>query len=210
MFHALPNPFPSSLLRSAHHDPAIASIRLPGGTLRGDSSLKRCYHAPSQEKRSNIRDGRPVASSVASWAPISDVTERTSGGTTIALKSNGRNKRYEGAALIHHMNKYIAAGSGVEGWNPTDTSYAAADAPLGPYRQMGRIGEDRTWNSQISKFLYIAESDKVLAVCDQWFRGPKGDRVPVDESCQLWLPLSFDPAIGVAKMLHVDEWSPWK
>jgi len=34
--------------------------------------------------------------------------------------------------------------------------------------------------------------------------------VPIDESCQLWLPLSFDPATGVAKMLHVDEWAPMK
>jgi len=134
----------------------------------------------------------------------------TSGKTTIALKSDGRAKRYEGAALIRHKGKYIAAGSGVEGWNPTDTSYAVADAPLGPYREMGRMSEQRTWNSQISNFVYIAESDKVFAMCDQWFRGPKGERVPIDESCQLWLPVSFNPATGAAQMLHVDQWDPWK
>lgn len=132
----------------------------------------------------------------------------TSGRTTIALKSDGRQKRYEGAALIRYMGKYIAAGSGVEGWNPTDTSYAVADAVLGPYREMGRMSENRTWNSQISNFVYVAESGKVFAMCDQWFRGPKGERVPIDESSQLWLPLSFDPATSVAKMLYVDEWSP--
>jgi hypothetical protein len=134
----------------------------------------------------------------------------TSGKTTIALKSDGRAKRYEGAALIRYKGKYIAAGSGVEGWNPTDTSYAVADAPLGPYREMDRMSEQRTWNSQISNFVYIAESDKVFAMCDQWFRGPLGQRVPIDESCQLWLPVSFDPVAGVAKMLHVAEWDPWK
>jgi hypothetical protein len=75
---------------------------------------------------------------------------------------------------------------------------------------MGMMSENRTWNSQISNFVYIAESDKVLAMCDQWFRGPKGERVPIDESCQLWLPLSFDQATGVVKMLYVDEWSAMK
>ncbi len=134
----------------------------------------------------------------------------TSGQTTIALKSDGKSKRYEGAALIRYKGKYIAAGSGVEGWNPTDTSYAVADAPLGPYREMGRMSEQRTWNSQISNVVYIAESDKVFAMCDQWFRGPKGERVPIDESCQLWLPVSFDPVSGAAKMLNVDAWNPWK
>jgi hypothetical protein len=109
-----------------------------------------------------------------------------------------------------YKGKYIAAGSGVEGWNPTDTSYAVADAPLGPYREMGLMSRQRTWSSQISNFVYLAESDKVFAMCDQWFRGPKGQRVPIDESCQLWLPVSFGPATEVAKMLHVDEWDPWK
>jgi hypothetical protein len=47
-------------------------------------------------------------------------------------------------------------------------------------------------------------------MCDQWFRGPKGQRVPIDQSCQLWLPVSFDPKTEMAKMLHVEEWDPWK
>jgi hypothetical protein len=133
----------------------------------------------------------------------------TSGQTAIALASDGRQKRHEGAALIRYKGKYIAAGSGVQGWNPTDTSYAVADSPLGPYREMGAMSEGRTWNSQISNLVYIAESDRVFAMCDQWFRGPGGQRVPIDESCQLWLPVSFDPATGVAKMLHVKEWDPF-
>jgi hypothetical protein len=135
----------------------------------------------------------------------------TSGKTTIALKSDpARGKVHEGAALIRYKGKYIAAGSGVEGWNPTDTSYAVADAPLGPYREMGRMSEQRTWSSQISNFVYIAESDNVFAMCDQWFCGPKGQQVPIDESLQLWLPVTFDPTTGVAKMEHVQEWDPWE
>ena len=124
----------------------------------------------------------------------------TSGKTCIALATDGKTKRYEGAALIRYKGKYIAAGSGVEGWNPTDTSYAVADAPLGPYKKMGLMSEKRTWNSQISNFVYIAESDAVFAMCDQWFRGPGGASVEIDQSLQLWLPVSFDPATGVVKM----------
>ena len=134
----------------------------------------------------------------------------TSGKTTIALKSGQRSRRHEGAALIRYKGKCIAAGSGVDGWNPTDTSYAVADAPLGPYHEMGLMSEKKTWSSQISNFVYIAESDKVFAMCDQWFRGPYGEGVEIDKSCQLWLPVSFDPASGAAKMLHVKEWDPWK
>ena len=130
--------------------------------------------------------------------------------TTIALTSDGRGKRHEGAALIRHRGKYIAAGSGVRGWNPTETSYAVADAPLGPYREVGLMSEQRTWNSLLSNFVHIAESDRVFAMCDQWFRGPAGQRAPIDKSCQLWLPVSFDPKTETAKMLHVDQWGPWK
>jgi hypothetical protein len=34
--------------------------------------------------------------------------------------------------------------------------------------------------------------------------------VPIDESLQLWLPVTFDPGTEVAKMQHVEEWDPWK
>ncbi len=72
------------------------------------------------------------------------------------------------------------------------------------------MSEQRTWSGQISNFVYIAESDKVFAMCDQWFVGPKGQRVPIDASCQLWLPVAFNPMTEVAKMMHVDHWEPWK
>jgi hypothetical protein len=132
----------------------------------------------------------------------------TSGKTCVALATNGKTKRHEGAALIRYKGKYIAAGSGVEGWNPTDTSYAVADSPLGPYKEMGLMSEKRTWNSQISNFVYIPESDTVFAMCDQWLRGPGGARVEIDQSLQLWLPVSFDHATGVAKMQFAKEWKP--
>ena len=49
--------------------------------------------------------------------------------------------------------------------------------------------------------------DAKPAMCDQWFRGPKGQRVPIDQSCQLRLPVSFDPNTDAAKMHHVAEWN---
>ena len=140
---------------------------------------------------------------------LSDDFLRTSGATCVALKSDGKGKQYEGAALTRYKGKYIAAGSGVRGWNPTDTSYAVADAPLGPYTEKGLMSEQNTWGSQISNFVHIAESDRLLAMCDQWFRGSGGARVEIDASLQLWLPVRFDPATGEARMQFVPEWDPW-
>jgi hypothetical protein len=45
-------------------------------------------------------------------------------------------------------------------------------------------------------------------MCDQWLRGSGGARVEIDQSLQLWLPVSFDPATGVAKMQLAKEWKP--
>ena len=94
------------------------------------------------------------------------------------------------AVLICYENMFAA------NW---DELRGKVDYVLSPYNCEG----DPSGNN-------IAESDKVFAVCDQWFHGSRGKRVPIDESCQLWLPVSFDPATGVAKMLQVQEWEPWK
>lgn len=81
-------------------------------------------------------------------------------------------------------------------------------AQLGSYKEMGLMSEKRTWSGQISNFVYVAESDTVFAMCDQWFRGPGGKRVDIDLSLQQWLPINFDPATGAAKMQFVKEWEP--
>ncbi|MBN2294155.1 MAG: family 43 glycosylhydrolase, partial [Pirellulales bacterium] len=148
---------------------------------------------------------------------LSDDYTESSYNTVIALKSHGKPPvhetgiAYEGAAMIKYKGKYIVAGSGVVGANNSETCYAVADSPLGSYKEMGRMSEQKTWNSQISNFVYIKESDKVFAICDQWFVGPHGvDRnMPADRSRQLWLPIDFNPETGVAKMLHVEKWDPF-
>ena len=111
--------------------------------------------------------------------------------------------------MARYKGKYIVAGSAVQGWNPTDTSYAVADRPLGPYREMGLMSEKKTWHSQISNFVYIKESDVLFAMCDQWFRDPGGRRVPIDQSCQLWLPVRFDPKTETATMQPLAQWDPF-
>ena len=128
--------------------------------------------------------------------------------TTIALQAGG-GRVYEGSSMVRYKGKYIVAGSGVAGLNPTDTTYAVADSPLGPYTYKGLMSQQNTWSSQISSFLYLAESDRLIALCEQWLTGPNGERVPAEQSCQLWLPVTFDPASGAAKMEHVPQWDPW-
>lgn len=54
-----------------------------------------------------------------------------------------------------------------------------------------------------------AVGDTLFAMCDQWFRGPQGERVPIDKTLQLWLPVTFDPQTGVARMQRVNEWQPF-
>jgi hypothetical protein len=121
--------------------------------------------------------------------------------TVIALKPT-----CEGSAMIKYRGKYIVAGSGVHGWNPTETAYAVASSPLGPYSEKKTMSEEKTWGSQVSNFLYIKESDTVMAMCDSWWNP---DRKDLNKSRYLWLPVSFDPETGTAAMVYRDQWKPF-
>jgi hypothetical protein len=130
------------------------------------------------------------------------------GKTVVAMASDDSN-RYEGSAMAKYKGKYIVAGSGVQGWNPTETSYAVAPSPLGPYGEARLMSEKRTWSGQISNFVYVKESDVLLAMCDQWFRGPNGEKVAIDGSSQLWLPVEFEKETEIAVMKHLKSWNPF-
>ena len=128
--------------------------------------------------------------------------------SVIALAAgSGSGQQYEGAAMAKYKGKYIVAGSGVMGWNPTETTYAVADAPLGPYSAPRQMSEKWTWKSQISNFLYVSETDTLIALCDQWWMGPAG-RNDLDQSRYLWIPVSFNPATRQAQMTFLPAWSP--
>lgn len=131
------------------------------------------------------------------------------GPTTIALPA-GEGKFYEGESMVRYKGKYLIDCSSVDGLNPTDTTYAVADSPMGPYTAKGLMSEQKTWKSQISAFFYLEESDRLTAMCEQWLTGPDGKRAPAELSCQLWLPVNFEPATGTARMQHVNRWNPWE
>jgi hypothetical protein len=129
------------------------------------------------------------------------------GPVTVALQDG---KPHEGSSLAYYKGRYLLAGSDVVGLNPSETVYAVADAPLGPYEYKGLMSEQKTWRSQICGFVYVAESDRLIAMCDQWLTGPDGNRASGEESALLWLPVHFDPRTGVARLEPVESWNPWE
>jgi hypothetical protein len=140
---------------------------------------------------------------------LTDDYLNTSGKSVIAMEATSASGgQYEGSAMARYKGKYIVAGSGVMGWNPTETSYAVADHPLGPYTKPSQMSEKWTWNSQISNFLYVPESDCLIALCDQWWMGPAG-RNDLDQSRYLWVPIKLDAANKVAKMNYHAHWDPF-
>ena len=127
----------------------------------------------------------------------------STGTSVIALKA-----RAEGAAMGKYKGKYIVAGSGVRGWAGTETDFAIAESPLGPYSKKQRASEQNTWGSQISNFLYIKESDTLMALCDQWWAGNNDGQRDLEASRYLWLPFAFDPAQGTGKLEYKKQWNP--
>jgi hypothetical protein len=140
---------------------------------------------------------------------LSDDYLNATGQSVIALKAGpGPGQQYEGSAIARYRGKYIVAGSGVMGWNPTDTTYAVADRPLGQYSPPRRLGNSGTWGSQVSNFLYIAETDGLVALCDQWWAGPAG-RNDLDQSRYVWVPVVLDPKTRQAKGNFRWKWDPF-
>ena len=121
---------------------------------------------------------------------------------TVALQ-----KIQEAPAMAKYKGEYIVAGSGVAGWNPTETHYAVASSPLGPYGPKKKMSEQRTWGAQITDLVYIPESDTLMAMCDCWWNPDKTD---LNKSRYLWLPVSFDPKTETARMHYRKQWNPFE
>jgi hypothetical protein len=133
---------------------------------------------------------------------LSDDYLGSTGRTVIALTP-----RHEAPAMIKYRGKYIVAGSGVQGWKGTETHYAVADSPLGPYAEKRQMSEKRTWDLQITDFVYVTESGLFFAMCDSWWNPDKKD---LNKSRYLWLPVSFDAEKGAARLLYQDQWKPFE
>jgi hypothetical protein len=132
---------------------------------------------------------------------LSDNYLNSTGRTVVALTP-----RHEAPAMIKYRGKYIVAGSGVQGWKGTETHYAVASSPLGPYSEKKTMSEQRTWDSQITDFVYVKESDLVFAMCDSWWNPDCKD---LNKSRYLWLPVIFEPAAGAARMVYKEQWKPF-
>ena len=115
-------------------------------------------------------------------------------------------KGVEAPSMIKYKGKYIAIGSGVHGWSGSETVCALADSPLGIYTKREDISEENTWNSQVTDLIYLKESDKVMALCDQWWIPDKSD---INKSRYLFLPLRLDPETGTVKMKYREKWNPF-
>lgn len=117
----------------------------------------------------------------------------------------GLTKKQESPAMVYYKGKYILAGSGVDGFGPTDVSLVYGDHPMGPFSEKQVVTENRSWKSQITDMIVIPEADYILVMFDQWFvPDPKN----IDKSRYLWLPMEFDPKTGKAKIHYLESWDP--
>ncbi|MFT7034052.1 MAG: beta-xylosidase [Cyclobacteriaceae bacterium] len=111
----------------------------------------------------------------------------------------------EAPAMVKYKGKYIAVASGVHGWAGSETVCSMSDSPLGPYKQVEDISEEHTWSSQVTDLIYLKESDKVMALCDQWWIPNKAD---INQSRYLFLPIHMDKKTGEPKMTFHEKWNP--
>ena len=107
--------------------------------------------------------------------------------------------------MVKCDGRYIVAGSGVRGWNATDTHYAVAKSPMGPYGPKKCMSTNNTWGSQITDLLYLRESETIMAMCDMWWNPDQED---LNKSRYLWLPVDFDQRTETARMRYVRQWVP--
>lgn len=140
-------------------------------------------------------------------APLADDFAGTTAPPRVVLPA-GPDARYEGYALTRSGRHYLYAASGVQGLGASETHYAIADNPLGPWTPMGAMSRERTWGCQISSLLHIPETGVLVALCDRWLNDHAGR--PTREalhSAQQWYPVSVDAASGRARMLPLPCWN---
>lgn len=129
----------------------------------------------------------------------------SSGQSVIAMGA-----RHEGSAMFKLNGQYIVAGSGVRGWAGTDTHYAVARNPLGPYGQkrlLSQPGTD-TWGSQISNF-FPGTRGEVFALCDRWWRDASGrSTTDLNASSYYFLKLAHDPRQNEFRLLPPQAQGP--
>lgn len=111
----------------------------------------------------------------------------------------------EAPAMARLGDRYLVAASGVHGWRPTETQYALAASPLGPYGEPRVMSREKTWSSQITDLVTTGMPGRLMAMCDQWYIP---DPHNLNRSRYMWLPVEFDAGGDTARMVYVESWRP--
>jgi sucrose-6-phosphate hydrolase SacC (GH32 family) len=97
------------------------------------------------------------------------------------------NKRREAPALFKNNGKYYLITSSCSGWSPNAAMYAAANSPLGPYKELGNPcsgeGAGTTFEAQSTYVLPV--NGKYIFMADRW------NKLDLEKSTYLWLLLTI-------------------
>ncbi len=124
--------------------------------------------------------------------------------TAIALNNEPSHKA---PSMIKYKGKYIVAASGGKEWSASETYYAVASSPLGPYGEKKCMSKENTWQSQITDLVYIAPANNLMVMCDQWWIP---DSSHINGSRYLWLPVQFDSETEIAQIQYMEKWNPFE
>jgi hypothetical protein len=98
------------------------------------------------------------------------------------------NRRREAPALFKNNGKYHLITSSCTGWSPNAATYAVADKPLGPYKELGN-----PCKGPGAETTYEAQSTYVLPVKGGYiFMADKWNKLDLEKSTYIWLPLKFE------------------
>jgi hypothetical protein len=115
------------------------------------------------------------------------------------------NEQHEAPAMVKYKGKYIVAGSGVVGWGPSPTHCVVADNPMGPYSAKKLLASKanlNTWNSQITSFIHVRQTNQLIAMCDQWWIPNSQD---INQSRYLWLEVISRKELNEFEMIYADS-----
>jgi hypothetical protein len=93
--------------------------------------------------------------------------------------------------MFKNGKKYYLITSSCTGWSPNAATYAVADRPMGPFREIGNPcqgpGAETTFNAQ-STFVLPSkdEPNSYIFMADRW------NKLNLPKSDYLWLPLRVD------------------
>lgn len=98
----------------------------------------------------------------------------------------------EAHTIFQYKNKYYLIQSGCTGWLPNPASYAVADHPMGPWKDMGdpctESGRETTYDSQSTYVIPIdEEKGQYIYMGDRW------NEKDLADSRYIWLPIVFLP-----------------